>query len=151
MADTFTKEAIIKEVLQDAVEKVKPQVKEAILAAAQGFYAGASQGTYSRTLSILNIANTEPTESWDSNSVTLSYTFDSSEISVNPWKAPWRNEPYEGDPEIAFGVAYDVGYHGGPRPVYVNKRRTGDWTWERTAQSTPIGELIWEYIDNITL
>lgn len=143
MADIIDKKELFKEVLTDAVNKIKPQMSEIINAAVMNFYASASPGTYERTLSVFNI-NKPPAEYWGAKSVRLTYTFSSGDISVNSWDSPWGVH-YPGNAEIAFDKAYDEGYHGGPKPS------KGGWTWSMTQKSDPIGETIWQLIDTIEI
>ena len=146
MADVIDVKAINKEILTEAVNKIKPQMHDIIEASVLGFYASASPGNYARTIGLHNI-NKPPAESWTDNSVTLTYTFSSGDISVNSWESPWGTT-YSGDPEKAFDKAYDEGYHGGPKPLH---GLGNGWFWDATQQSTPIGDLIWQYIDTITI
>lgn len=140
-------EAIVKEILTEAVEKVKPQVSQIIETAVNDFYGAASPGNYGRTGGLANI-NKPPSESWTDHSVTLTYTFSSGDISVNSWESPW-GITYPGSTEHAFDKAYDEGLHGGPKPL--GGGSSGFWTWDRTQQSTPLGELIMQGIDSISI
>ena len=140
-------EADIKAILKPKVDEIKGKMDGIVKDAVSTFYGSGSSGSYSRTGGLQNIlTNNAPDEQWDADGVTLTYHFSSDGVSVNSWDSPW-GITYPGNPEIAFGVAFDVGYHGGPKP-YRNNGEAG-WTWAYTQQSDPIYDLIMQGVNSL--
>lgn len=118
-------------------------MKQVNKSAVEAFYSE-PHGSYDRTDSFFEVVSHEPDEKYTDNSCILTYTYSASDVTVNPWEAPW-GKTYEGKPEKAFETAFEHGLHGGPRPT------RGGWSWQPVNKSTPIIELIDRGIEEIEI
>ena len=141
MSEKYISDQDIKELLKDAVEKIKSQMKQINTNAVQEFYS-APHPSYNRTGSFSTVVAHEPKEEYSDDGCLLTYRYSSSDVSVNPWLSPWGKE-YDGNPEIAFSTAFNEGYHGGPRPA------KGGWSWANVTKTDPIIELIERGMENL--
>ena len=134
----------IKEILQPYIETVKAQMHIINQTAINLFYGGGSSGTYNRSGGF-NALDKEPDESWSKTKVTLLYTYEAGDVSVNPWQAPWKDTPYPGDSGWAFDTGFVNGLHGGPRPT------RGGWSWAGVQQTPSPWERIVALSDSISI
>lgn len=128
--------------VSQTAEEIKQQMQEINKQAAANFYGGGSAGTYSRTGGFDNLG-ANPEESGSGKTITLTYKYSASDLSVNGWDSPWGIS-YPGSPDWAFDTGFVHGVHGGPRPSGL-----GGWSWNGVSQSTPIWEMIVEGINSL--
>lgn len=135
---------IIKLALEEQVNKIKEEIPAAIGGAVAEWYGSGGPGSYDRVFGFDSFAEVEPEERWHGiEGCDLVYTFTSGTVGVNSWEAPWGTT-YPGDSGHAFDKAVNYGVHGGPRP-----NGAGGWSFANVPTSTPISDLIVEYINGI--
>lgn len=103
------------------------------------FYGSADSGTYTRAGGFSGLGM-KPKEKKYNGTITLTYDYSASEVTVNPWDAPW-GKSYPGDPNWAFDTGFVHGLHGGPRPSHMG------WTWNGVTQTDSPFDFIVNSID----
>ena len=129
----------IKKILEDKADEIKEKVKKISQEAADDFYGVGSSASYERTNGFLELGE-NPKETLSGNTLTLTFTYKASDLSVNEWDSPWGIH-YPGEPDWAFDTGFVHGLHGGPRPA-----GRGKWTWNGVQKSTPIWDIITQKI-----
>lgn len=153
----------IKEILENKANEIKEKVIKITKEAANEFYAASSSSLspenvsnidfleksgisvytgYERTYGFLYLGE-NPQEKLKGNTLTLTFIYKASDLSVNEWNSPW-GVYYPGSPEWAFDTGFVHGLHGGPRPT-----RKGKWTWNGVPKSMPIWDIIKEKITTL--